>query len=222
MQTSPIGTAVASSAMASPGAGRAPTSSDFEMFLKMLTAQMTNQDPLEPIDSADYAVQLATFSSVEQQVLTNDLLRMLSSQMSTGGMAQYAGWVGQEVRAAMPGIFDGTPITISPNPAALADRVDLVVRDAAGEVVQTVPLPVSADPFDWTGDLPDGTVLPPGTYDFTVESRAQGELVLSEPAEIYQEVREVQFLDGDIALIFGEGVAALASTISAIRQPRGG
>ena len=47
-------------------------SSDFETFLKMLTVQMENQDPLNPVDSADFAVQLATFSSVEQQVLTND------------------------------------------------------------------------------------------------------------------------------------------------------
>ena len=44
-------------------------SSDFETFLKMLTTQMQNQDPLNPVDSTDYATQLATFSSVEQQVL---------------------------------------------------------------------------------------------------------------------------------------------------------
>ena len=46
-------------------------SSDFETFLKMLTVQLENQDPLNPVDSADYAVQLATFSGVEQQVQTN-------------------------------------------------------------------------------------------------------------------------------------------------------
>ena len=49
-------------------------SSDFETFLKMLTVQMENQDPLNPTDSSEYAMQLATFSGVEQQVLTNDLL----------------------------------------------------------------------------------------------------------------------------------------------------
>ena len=48
-------------------------SSDFNTFLRMLTVQMQNQDPLNPIDSADYAVQLATFSGVEQQVRTNQL-----------------------------------------------------------------------------------------------------------------------------------------------------
>jgi len=47
----------------------------------MLTVQMQNQDPLNPVDSSDYAVQLATFSNVEQQVQTNDILRELQSQM---------------------------------------------------------------------------------------------------------------------------------------------
>ncbi len=71
-------------------------SSDFETFLKMLTVQMQNQDPLNPVDSSDYAVQLATFSSVEQQVLTNDILRSLSDQIGGGSIQQLAGWIGME------------------------------------------------------------------------------------------------------------------------------
>ncbi|MFV2001871.1 MAG: flagellar hook capping FlgD N-terminal domain-containing protein, partial [Paracoccaceae bacterium] len=55
----------------------ANVNSDFETFLKLLTTQLKNQDPLKPVDSSDFAVQLATFSSVEQQVKTNDLLTSL-------------------------------------------------------------------------------------------------------------------------------------------------
>ena len=80
--------------------------SDFETFLKMLTTQLKNQDPLNPIESSDFAVQLATFSSVEQQVMTNDLLTGLSGQMGQMGMAQLASWVGMEERAPMPAQFD--------------------------------------------------------------------------------------------------------------------
>lgn len=46
-------------------------SSDFETFLKMLTTQIKNQDPLNPMEGTEFAVQLATFSGVEQQVMTN-------------------------------------------------------------------------------------------------------------------------------------------------------
>jgi len=49
-------------------------SSDFDTFLKMMTAQVQNQDPLNPIDSADYAVQLATFSSVYRRNKLNGLV----------------------------------------------------------------------------------------------------------------------------------------------------
>lgn len=82
-------------------------STDYQMFLKMLTAQMKNQDPLNPIDSTDYATQLATFSGVEQQVKTNDLLTSLTGQLGVSGMGQLASWVGMEARAAVAVPYQG-------------------------------------------------------------------------------------------------------------------
>lgn len=224
MDTSPIGTATASaqaaSAVQSGTAGSKPMiSSDFEMFLKMLTAQMTNQDPLNPIESSDYAVQLATFSGVEQQVRTNDLLQGLASQMGLTSMAQMAGWVGREARAAAPAHFDGTPITLAPNPAAVADDVKLVVKDSTGTVVQTLTLPVSGDPIEWVGVTSDGRPLPSGTYTFEVESYSQGELLISEPAELYQEIQEVRSIGGELMLLFKGGQQIPASQVTALRNP---
>ncbi|MEO0916622.1 MAG: flagellar hook capping FlgD N-terminal domain-containing protein, partial [Pseudomonadota bacterium] len=95
-------------------------SSDFDTFLQMLTAQMQYQDPLNPIESTDFATQLATFSNVEQAVLTNDLLKDLTAQMNSSGLADMAAWVGKEARAAAPAFFDGEPLTLAPNPPALA------------------------------------------------------------------------------------------------------
>ena len=95
-------------------AATAQVNSDFEMFLKMLTAQMRYQDPLNPVDSTDYATQLATFSGVEQAVLTNDLLKSLGAQMSVNGLTDMAAWVGKEARVAAPAYFDGEPIALFP------------------------------------------------------------------------------------------------------------
>ena len=78
---------------------------------------------------------------VEQAVLTNDLLSALMVQMNTTGMAQMADWVGKEARAIAPGHFDGSPITIAPNPAAIADKVELVVSDPQGNEVQRYDIP---------------------------------------------------------------------------------
>ncbi|AKS47816.1 flagellar basal-body rod modification protein FlgD [Octadecabacter temperatus] len=193
-------------------------SSDFETFLKMLTVQMENQDPLNPTDSSEYAQQLATFSGVEQAVLTNDLLSSLMVQMTSTGMAQMADWVGKEARAAVPGQFDGSPITIAPNPAAIADTVELVVFDADGNEVQRSEIPKSTDPIEWAGTDTDGTPFPSGVYQFQVVSSSNGEVVLSETADIYARVQEVQSENGSSVLVLEGGISVLASDVSALRE----
>src|SRR6056297_97759 len=89
-----------------PKAGTSMISSDFETFLRMLTAQVENQDPLNPLESTEFATQLATFSGVEQQVRTNELLGGLAAS----GLSQISAWVGMEGRAAAPVFFAGTPV----------------------------------------------------------------------------------------------------------------
>ena len=55
---------------------------DFQTFLKLLTAQMRHQDPLEPLDSTQFVAQLAAFSSVEQQIETNTKLETINENLS--------------------------------------------------------------------------------------------------------------------------------------------
>jgi len=113
-----LGATAATGAAANAAAKEATIGADFETFLVMLTAQMKNQDPLNPMDSQDFATQLATFSGVEQQVKTNDQLAALASQFATSNLGEMAGWVGMNARIAIPGDFDGTPIEIVPNHAS--------------------------------------------------------------------------------------------------------
>ncbi|MGJ8626827.1 MAG: flagellar hook capping FlgD N-terminal domain-containing protein [Sulfitobacter sp.] len=193
-------------------------SSDFETFLKMLTAQAKYQDPLEPIDSSEYAAQLAQFSMVEQQVLSNDLLAALTAQLGSGNMAQMANWIGMEARTTAPVQFDGRPITITPNPAAVSDEVFLVVYDSNGQEVQRSSIPVSAEPVEWAGVADDGTPFENGLYSFEVESRANGELLLSDPAETYARITEARTQAGETVLILEGGSAVLASSVSGLRE----
>lgn len=128
--------------------------SDYDVFLQLLTAQVKNQDPLDPMSSDDFSSQLAQFSAVEQQVKTNDLLEALGVQMSVMGMGEMATWIGLDARAAAAASFDGSPISISPNPAASADRAVLVVRDSSGNEVQRqdfTPPPMKSSGLAWTG-----------------------------------------------------------------------
>ena len=194
-------------------------SSDFQTFLTMLTTQMQNQDPMNPIDSADYAVQLATFSGVEQAVRTNQLLESLQSQFGLLGMAQLAGWVGQEARATAPVYVDGTPITLSPNPAAIADRAVLVVEDAQGRVVSREDIPVSTEPYEWAGTGPTGAPLPTGTYSLSLESYNGNDLLRTTPMEYYAPIMEARGGTGGTKLVLRGGIEVLATDVTALRVP---
>lgn len=192
-------------------------SSDFETFLRMLTVQLQNQDPLNPVDSADYALQLATFSGVEQQVMTNNLLRALSSQFATSSLANIAGWVGREARVQAPVAFEGKPITIVPQVAAQAESAELVVRDTEGIEIERRTIPVPAEPLDWVGIGAEGAPLPPGPYTFHVISHAGGEQLQEVQAAVYAPVREVRLEGGMPAIVLAGGATVAASGVTALR-----
>jgi len=192
--------------------------SDYEMFLKMLTTQMTNQDPLNPVDSSDYAVQLATFSSVEQQVLTNELLTELTAQFSASGLADLAGYVGREVRTKAPAYFDGTPIDILPDVPREADAARLTVRNASGDIVQNFDLDPKGGGVTWTGVNDAGKPLPAGLYSFEVSSFSGKDLLGSEPASAYSRIVEAQVSGTGLDLILSGGVAVSPSDVTAMRE----
>lgn len=211
-------TATATSTKGTDNAGTA-LSSDYNTFLKMLTTQMQNQDPLNPVDSSDYAQQLATFSGVEQQIQTNTLLTTLIAQMGSMGMSQLAGWVGQEARAQIDVAFDGTtPITLSPNPATLADRAVLVVKDSAGNLVARQDIPVSTGAYDWQGLDATGEALPAGTYSLSLESYRGEELLSTTGVESYAKIIEVQGSSTGTTLVLQGGIKIDATAVTALRN----
>ena len=203
------------------GTGSAVLTSDFQTFLKMLTVQMQNQDPLNPIDSTDYAVQLATFSGVEQQVQTNQLLTDMATQFSLMGMSQLAGWVGQEARAAADVWYSGSPVTLAPEPLATADEAVLVVKDTKGNLVAREDLPVSSDPYDWFGADAKGDPLPDGRYTLSLESWRDGELIQTDPVEYYGKVIEARGGASGTRLVLEGGIEVPATSITALRVPSG-
>lgn len=209
----------ATNATATPAATPKITS-DFNTFLRMLTVQMQNQDPMNPINSADYAVQLATFSGVEQQVRTNQLLADMQGKFSQLGMAEMASWIGKEARSPAPVRYDGTPVTLSPNPATGATRAVLVVKDAQGRLVSREEIPVSAEPYQWLGAGSDGAPLPPGTYSIALESLKGEKVISSLPVEHYARVIEARGGTGGTRLVLEGGVEVLASAVTALRDPR--
>lgn len=203
---------------ASTAAQSSSLTSDFDSFIKMLTAQARYQDPLAPIDSTEFASQLAQFSMVEQQVQTNDMLAALYGLTGTSNMASLAGWVGMEARANTPMYFDGNPIEISPNPYLLADEVFLIVTDDDGNETQRKQIAVSDEPVMWLGLSDTGDLIDHGVYHFTIESYQDDELILADPADVYGRIVEAQVIQGEVVLVLQGGQSVLASSVTALRS----
>lgn len=84
------------------GANSATTSTsktavDYQSFLKLLIAEMKNQDPTKPMDSTQYVAQLATFSQVEQSVQTNTKLDQI---MQSSALSQADALIGRSITSA--------------------------------------------------------------------------------------------------------------------------
>ena len=211
----------AQTAAAAPRGGGA-LSSDFETFLKMLTTQMRNQDPLNPVESSDFAVQLATFSTVEQQVLTNDLLTGLGAQMGALGLGQLSGWIGLEAEAKTPIVFDGTPVPLTATVDPLADAVQLVVINAAGIVVQRQEIAPQNGRITWAGRDPAGLPLQSGTYEVSVQSLAEGEVIARHYAHVHSRIVEARQEGGETRLVLANGQSVAASAVLGLRPPETG
>ncbi|MEH6644346.1 flagellar hook capping FlgD N-terminal domain-containing protein [Sulfitobacter sp.] len=209
---------VAGAAAGSPQA-QAVLSSDFETFIKMLTTQAKYQDPLEPLDSSEYAAQLAQFSMVEQQVLSNDLLTALTTTLGNSTMGQMAGWIGMEGRTTAPVTFDNTPITVLPSPPIGAKSMELVVYDAQGREVDRGALPVSSEPVVWAGVRQNGAPVPAGQYRFEIKAiDLGGNPLQATAASTYARITEVQSIGSEARVIFAGGAEATASSIIALRE----
>lgn len=207
----------AQQALASGAISKTSISSDFETFLKMLTVQMQNQDPLNPVDSEDFATQLATFSSVEQAVLSNDLLSQIVSNSSSNGLKDLAGWVGMDVLSTAPTVFDGTPVSLRPDIHPNADRVSLTVMDENGDVIQRLDIDPQEQVVKWSGVNDDGTGVRHGIYSFEVHSFVGDELLLKRISPAYGRVEEARLHAGEVLLRLADGSEISSRLVTGLR-----
>ncbi len=217
MLTNATANATSTGPQAPPTAAQ-QASGDFQMFLKMMTAQIQNQDPLNPMDASDYAVQLATFSGVEQQVKTNELLTALMGQMGVTALGQYAGWVGMDAKTTAPVGYSGAPLTLYPAPAVDAARTVLVAYDARNHEVLRQEIPVSADPILWTGQTQNGGQVLNGAYSFRLESLdAAGKVIATDNVSAFGRITEVRQSATGPQLVLAGGATIAPAEVKALR-----
>ena len=194
-------------------------------FLQLLVTQLQNQDPLNPLDSAEYAAQLAQFSSVEQLVNINTgISGLVESQqlMSTGLNNTIASSLaGKTVTAISDRIGLGADRTTDVNfkLSGIASDVTINILDASGNVVRTENLSsFSQGDHSWTWDglTSDGRSVPEGTYQVRIEA-SNGDNPVNALSVLQGTVSKVRYTNGGVELIVN-GVAVPLGDIEEIGE----
>src|SRR3984885_3666664 len=160
----------ASSASAANALASQQIAGNFQSFLTLLTTQLQNQNPLDPLDTNQFTQQLVEFAGVQQQLNTNDSLATLVSLQQTAQSTQALGFVGKTA------VVDGSTTNLV-NSAAnwnlsvpTNSNVAITIANTTGQNVFSGNYPVTAganQAFAWDGKGNDGTQWPDGKYTMT-------------------------------------------------------
>lgn len=145
----------------------------FDNFLVLLTAQLQNQDPLEPLDSNEFTQQLVQFTGVEQTLKTNDKLDDLIALQSSNQLNQAVNFVGKTISAdsLVFNLEDGEA-TLTYDLSEDAKSASILILNEAGAVVKslTVPTDFGHHEISWDGTDSNGATVSDGAYGFLVSA----------------------------------------------------
>lgn len=197
-------------------------SADMNTFLTLLTTQLKYQDPLDPMDTAEFTNQLVQYSSVEQAIQTNSKLEtLLNLNMSNLGAqaVSYIGKIAQVLGDVMP-LEDGhakATYTLDKN----VESAVIMVKDLDGNVVYSEQGKIVAGThdFEWDGKDSDGNQLPDGAYQIVVSTKVgSGETSATVTTTIFGKVTGVASDSNGVYIGLGDAVTAGLGDILTIRD----
>ena len=210
-------TGVANNANKTQGAS-VKLAEDFTQFLTLLTTQLQNQDPMNPMDSKEFTTQLVQFSQVEQSINTNQKLDDLVS-LQLGSVSSVAlGYVGLDVMYRSADMnFEGNPIKINYALSKQAFTSNVNIYDENEKLVfsKQVPGDVGAHEFVWDGKDTLGQTVEPGTYSVTIAALDSDDQPIETTTVVSGHVRGIESQNGVIHLLIGQRAVPLGQVINA-------
>jgi len=173
-------------------------SGNYTTFLNLLTTQLQNQDPTNPMDSSQFTQQLVEYSQVEQQINTNQTLTQIASSMSVSNATSMLSYVGQTVTA------DGSQTMLTSGNAQWSFALDrnatatVNVLNSSGSVVysQTGSYASGSNSFTWNGQGTGGVAEPNGTYTIQVSGQDASGNAAKVTTAVTGQVTGVDFTSG--------------------------
>jgi flagellar basal-body rod modification protein FlgD len=230
MATSSIPATTAPSATTAPTATSATNAvtqgtiaGNFNTFLQLLTTQLKNQNPLDPLDTNQFTQQLVSFAGVEQQLKVNDQLATLVALQQTAQTTQALSFVGATA------VVDGATAQLANHQAQWSFSVakpaaaTVTVTSANGETAYSGSFNVQAGPqsFAWDGRGNDGKLWPDGSYRITVTAKDASGQTTAVSTEVSGVVDSADLTKNPPTLSIG-GQDYMLSQIKRVTRPTAG
>ncbi len=148
---------------------------NFDEFLQLLTTQLQNQDPLDPMDTNSFTQELVEFASVEQQIDTNtNMQTLISLQQATtdlAGLQLVGSTVTVSGSSAALSNATNSPATWSLNSPSAA-TANITITNSSGQTVYngTTSLNAGTQTYSWSGQGNNGTIWPDGNYTLSINA----------------------------------------------------
>jgi flagellar basal-body rod modification protein FlgD len=182
---------------------RAALGNNYDTFLKLLTSQLQNQNPLSPMDSTQFTSQLVQYSSVEQAIKQNENLEKLISMQSSTQSANAVGYIGKKVDMSgeRVGLVKGEG-KVTYNLPESASRVLINISDASGKLVARLEGDTGAGSHavKWNGRSDTGAQLPDGDYRVEVSAQNSVGAAMSVDKKITGTVTAVDYTGNTVML----------------------
>ena len=170
----------ASSSSSATGVDKSTLAGNFQTFLTLLTTQLKNQNPLDPLDTNQFTQQLVQFAQVEQQLKQNEQLATLVSLEKTAQATTALAYVGQTVavdgQTAALSNGEATWSLVASKPASAT----VTIKSATGQTAYSGSFTMNAGTqgFSWDGRDSNGVQWPDGNYTMSVTAKdASGQSV---------------------------------------------
>ncbi|HVP63092.1 MAG TPA: FlgD immunoglobulin-like domain containing protein [Myxococcaceae bacterium] len=192
-------------------------------FLKLLMAQLSNQDPTAPADSQAFVAQLAQFAQVESLTTMSSQLNTMVVAQASANQLSTAALVGKQVAYSSNTVHlvSGQTTTVNASLSGNASSVSAVIKDGSGRTVRTVRVGASASgpiSIPWDGRDDAGNALGDGDYTVSVVASDSAGKPVTVSTSGSGLVSGVSFADGVPELLVNGGKVKLAD-VTEIRQP---
>ncbi|MCM0020756.1 MAG: flagellar hook assembly protein FlgD [Tagaea sp.] len=217
--TSGGNTTSTSAAQGSAAAASATFGKNFDTFLRLLTTQLQNQDPLSPMDTTQFTQQLVQFSSVEQSIRQNQNLETLIAYQKNAQSSSAVSYIGKTVEMSgdKVGVVGGQGTITYQLPEA-ANRTIINIFDKDGKMVTRLEgtSRQGDNAVDWNGRSDTGAQLPDGDYKVEIVASDFAGRALRVNTALTGTVTDVHFVDGS-TLLTVNGVRLPLSQLTAVR-----